>query len=123
MPKTATNIGSSIEKNNQNIPEPVSAIALIDTGATNSVLKPEIIKKLGLNPIDKVLIATPSCYGVECYQYHAAIMFPNNVIVETSTLIEAPLEGQTINCLIGRDILRHSVFIYNGYVEMLTLSF
>ena len=50
------------------------------------------------------------------------ILFPNNVVVET-VVIAAPLQGQHIQCLIGRDVLRHGVFIYTGYTETFTLSF
>jgi len=50
------------------------------------------------------------------------LLFPNNVIVET-VVIAAPLQGQNILCLIGRDVLQHGVFIYTGYVNTFTLSF
>jgi hypothetical protein len=40
---------------------------------------------------------TPSSVGVECYQYQAAVVFPNNLAIETSDLIAAPLQGQHIS--------------------------
>lgn len=95
---------------------------MIDTGATSSVVNHQVIEKLTLNPINMVKINTPSSVGVDCYQYGAAIIFPNNVAVETSELIEAPLQGQHIQCLIGRDILKHGVLIYNGYMQTITFS-
>lgn len=50
------------------------------------------------------------------------LLFPNNVLIET-TVIAAPLQGQHIQCLIGRDVLRHGVLIYIGYIDSFTLSF
>lgn len=86
----------------QPIPQPVKVLAMIDTGATSSVVRSDIIEKIGLNPIGVVKINTPSTTTpIECYQYQAVILFPNNVAVETSDLIAAPLQGQHIQCLIG----------------------
>lgn len=106
----------------EEVPQPVRLHAMIDTGATNSVVNPAVIKALKINPIGVTKINTPSSVGVECYQYKAGIIFPNNVFVETSELIEAPLQGQHIQCLIGRDILKHGVLIYNGYMRTVTFS-
>ncbi len=111
-----------LKKKKQNIPQPQKVLAMIDTGATSSVLRPDIIEKIGLNPIGSVKINTPSSTGLDCYQYQATVHFPNNVAVETSDLIGASLQGQHIQCLIGRDVLRHSVFIYNGYAQEITFS-
>ncbi len=49
--------------------------------------------------------------------------FPNGVMVHNAVAIEAPLAGQHIQCLIGRDILQHGVLIYVGYMNQFTLSF
>jgi len=50
------------------------------------------------------------------------LLFPQNVVVETA-VIAAPLQGQHIQCLVGRDVLHHGVFIYTGYINSFTLSF
>jgi hypothetical protein len=50
------------------------------------------------------------------------MLFPNNVQV-AATAIEAPLQGQHIQCLIGRDVLAHGVLVYIGYTNSFTLSF
>ena len=43
------------------IPGPVAVKALIDTGASSSVIQPSIIQQLGLQPIGMVGVNTPSC--------------------------------------------------------------
>jgi predicted aspartyl protease len=46
-------------------------IALIDTGAECTVVKPEVIQKLGLRPIGVVSVLTPTSKQeerVQCYQ-------------------------------------------------------
>jgi len=119
-------VGSIIEevlrKDRQNIPTPVPSLAMIDTGATGTVVRADIVSQLNLNPVGLTLINTPSSTNVQCYEYLMRILFPNNVIVET-VVIAAPLQGQHIQCLIGRDVLRHGVLIYTGYIDTFTLSF
>jgi len=104
------------------IPNPIKAIAMIDTGATSSVINPDIVKALGISPTGTTKINTPSDCGVDCNQYNLSFVFPNGVILESSDVVEAPLTGQPIQCLLGRDLLRHGVLIYNGYMQQITLS-
>lgn len=40
-----------------------------------------------------------------------------------TTVLEAPLQGQNIDCLIGRDVLSQGVFVYIGYTNLFSLSF
>lgn len=119
-------IGTAVEdvlkKEGKGIPLPIKITAMIDTGATGTVMNVEIVKQLDLHPIGTTLISTPSCTNVQCYEYLCRILFPHNVIVET-VVIAAPLMGQHIQCLIGRDILQHGIFIYTGYINQFSLSF
>jgi len=119
-------VGSALEavlsKKGTKVPVPVPALAMIDTGATGTVLRPDLIRRLGLKPVGVTFIHTPSSTNIRCLQYLTRLVFPSNVVVET-VAIEAPLQGQHIECLVGRDVLRHGVFIYNGYMQDFTLSF
>ena len=110
-----------LKKVGQTIPLPVAATAMIDTGASGTVIRDDFAVKLGLNPIGTVLINTPSSNNVSCYEYLVRLALPNQIIVET-TAIAAPLQGQNIQCLIGRDVLHLAVFIYVGYAGMFSLS-
>jgi predicted aspartyl protease len=117
-----TAVEEALRRANQNIPAPVQALAMIDTGATGTVVRDDIIAPLNLNPVGVALINTPSSTNVQCYEYLVRIAFPNNVVIET-VAIAAPLRNQHIQCLIGRDVLQRGVFIYTGYVQTFTLSF
>ena len=107
---------------NVDVPAPFPVNGMIDTGATGSVVQPAANRALGLQPVGVVSISTPSSQNVECYQYLLRLFFPNNVVAETLA-IEAPLMGQQIQCLVGRDVLAHAVLVYTGYVNQFTLSF
>jgi len=104
------------------LPPPLTVPALIDTGATGTVVRQDLIPQLNLNPVGTTLISTPSSMNVICYEYLMRIVFPNNVIIE-AVVIGAPLQGQSVACLIGRDVLQHGVLIYTGYTNTFTLSF
>lgn len=76
-----------------------------------------------ISPIGTVLINTPSSTNLTCFQFDVQIVFPNNVNIASIVVTEAPLQGQHIQCLIGRDVLQHGVLIYTGYDNSFTLSF
>jgi hypothetical protein len=65
-------IGAAVEAalrtSGQQIPLPVSAIAMIDTGATSSVIRQGLAAQLGLNPVGVTLINTPSSTNVACHE-------------------------------------------------------
>lgn len=111
-----------LKQQNGKIPSSIRAMAMIDTGATYCVVNPEIIRHLKLNPIDSIYANTTSSVNVKCFRYKAAINFPADFAVETSNIIEMPLKNQHIQCLIGRDVLKRGVLIYNGYTETVTFS-
>lgn len=73
-----------LNQTNQPIPPPVTVQAMIDTGATGTVIKDDIPGRLGLNQVGVVPINTPSSAGVMCGRYHTRLQFPNNVIAEVT---------------------------------------
>jgi len=101
----------------------VKLLAMIDTGATGTVISNGVAAILGINPVGVTSINTPSSTNVNCNQFDVQIMLPNNVHFPSTVVIESPLQGQHIQCLIGRDILQHGVLIYTGYDNSFTLSF
>jgi len=117
-----TPVEEALKKVGSKIPEPVAAKGMIDTGATGSVIQPAIAQQLGLQPVGIVPISTASSENVlPCPLYSVRLIFPK-VVIETLA-IEAPLRGQDIQCLIGRDVLSAAVFVYTGYINQFTLSF
>lgn len=112
----------SLRAGSQPIPFPVPVFAMIDTGASRSVIRADITNQLNLKPVGTTLIQTASTTNVRAYEYLLRFLMPNGVIAEVRA-IAAPLQGQNIQCLIGRDILRHGVLIYLGHDNSFTLSF
>ncbi|MDR3000534.1 MAG: retroviral-like aspartic protease family protein [Fibromonadaceae bacterium] len=103
--------------------ETISLKALIDTGASCSALSSAVIKQLALEPVGESLMNTPSHSKVPCKIFDIRMIMPDNVRVKSVLVIEAPLEGQNIQCLIGRDILGLGILVYNGQEGLFSLSF
>jgi predicted aspartyl protease len=105
------------------VPSPVKVSAMIDTGADSSVVTPEIMKSLGISPIDWIPIITAGLKEQTCPLFCARIIFSNGVSIESSEIIGASLHNPSLQCLLGRDVLKSCLFIYNGQDEIVTLSF
>jgi hypothetical protein len=119
-------VGTAVEQAlraaGQLIPSPVKVLAQIDTGATGSVLQAGLPAQLNLTPVGMTAVNTPSSTNVQCPEYLVRFVFPNNVLFETTNL-EAPLAGQSIQGLIGRDVLAQAVLVYIGYNNQVTIRF
>ena len=88
-------LAASLRKQGTAVPQPVARTALIDTGATVTVIDPEVARRLRLNPAD---------VGE----------------VETAGGTEEWLRENTI--LIGRDILSYGTLTYRGSDGSFTLD-
>jgi len=82
---------------------------------------------LGLFPVSSQLINTPSSENVPCLQYLLRLMFfPTGGLLMPvhfdSIFTEAPLKGQNIQCLLGRDFLAHAVLTYIGPTNSFVIS-
>ena len=104
------------------LPEVQPLNAMIDTGAAATVIREDILAKLNLRPTDQVRINTPTTSAYLCYRYWVRLVFPKDVTIET-VVVSAPLEGQHVQCLIGRNVLSYSTFFYNGPEQSFTIGF
>ena len=104
-------------------PKPIELIALVDTGATRTVVRTGTCSKLGLVPKNRLQMFTA---GIPCFvdEFDISLSFPMlKMGIPTIFIIEAPLEGQNISCLIGRDLLSRGMLVYNGIDSSFTLGF
>lgn len=103
--------------------------ALIDTGASNSVIDIEVVKYLNLTSTKKRESLFANGLSGEHYIYDISILlsdkhhklFPSRA--SGVDLTEFKCEGIDIQLIIGRDILQHCCFIYNGTTGRFTLEF
>lgn len=113
-----------LEKERKVIPQPVPVRMLIDTGASVSAIKRGIASQLGLKPHGLTKISTPSDGAFQCPLFDVDIFFPiHRMAVGNVRIIEAVLEGQNIDGLIGRDVLKLGLLVYTGYDSSFTIAF
>lgn len=111
------------------IPPAASGFALIDTGASASAVHEQILLDMGVLPIDS--IPTQTAHGAgRSFVYPAKVGFPalNIENYRMDRLIGSDLKWKTVGdkeviMLLGRDILKFMLFVYNGLSSDVHISF
>lgn len=111
------------------IPPPLAGWALIDAGASTTAVDEECLLSLGIQPIDAIPTNTPSGSG-RSLVYPARVTFPGLQLADLrmDRVFGAKLNWQTpdsrsILMLLGRDMLKHFLLVYNGPGTNITLSY
>jgi predicted aspartyl protease len=102
-------------------PELVAVTALIDTGATSTVLKRSVAETMGLKAVDVASVHTASSADVLCVRYDLRLVLRRDLTFDVRAL-GLPMDGQNIDCLIGRDVLAKAVFLYLGRQNQFVLA-
>jgi hypothetical protein len=115
---------NALESRQQKTPSPISCTALIDTGTTRTIIREGIAADLDLHPVGRVKArtASSSVEGDPRSIYSIQLVLPNGLTADLTQAVEMPLREPGIDVLIGRDILRHAVFVYIGTENQFTLS-
>jgi hypothetical protein len=111
------------------IPAPVAGYALIDTGASASAVHEQILLDMGVLPIDSIPTQTPHGDG-RSFVYPAKVGFPafNIDNYRMDRLIGSQLKWKVddekeVIMLLGRDILKYMLFVYNGLSSDVHIAF
>ncbi len=111
----------------------VPGLALIDTGADRGVIDSTVVTALGLDPV-----RTEGAHGVggrvELEIYNVHLSFPAPLLLEVDAKSQSKHDLESLNArvppelggkvvaIIGRDLLQHLVFFYNGPNGMFALQ-
>jgi predicted aspartyl protease len=96
-------------------PKPLRMKALVDTGASLTVINPEVAKTWKLRQTGFAKIVAAGSSGTYA-EHAAAIEFPDTNLrgFDPIRVVACPIVGQWFSCLIGRDILRRWHVSYDG---------
>jgi hypothetical protein len=109
-------------------PPPETAKALIDTGAGISSISPRIARALALVPsgVTPIHSATTGGAPQNCNLYDVCLAFVQpsiKVLGVAIPVIEVELGTPGIEVLLGRDILRQCLCVYDGQSGTFVLAF
>lgn len=117
MPPTQAAV---IAKAGGKVPEPVTGIALIDTGANNTCIDDAVARQLGLRQIGTTAVNTPAGSATAPqYMVEYTIAGGSGLWSATGVL----LRPQGLLALIGTDALLTCELVYNGHAGTFTLSY
>lgn len=117
------NIAQQLLSQGAQLPQPVSGVALIDTGATSTCIDDAIAQQLKLPVVDVITIASAPHPNSKQNVYPALIEVVGfNIKFNALRAIGVPLANQGIQVLIGRDLLQVCTLFYNGMIGSFTLS-
>jgi hypothetical protein len=107
---------------------PIWVSALLDTGASCSVIDSYVVNHLNLIQAGTIEGHTPSTIdGLHTFnQYDVCLAFAKpqfKIITMNLPVAEAKLADQGFLALIGRDVLQHCLLVYNGPTKSFSLSF
>ena len=116
-----------LRANGRHIPRAVTGEGFVDTGSTLTVVERERIEALGVEPVDTVNIS-----GVggktACHVYPVTFGLkddPDGPVRMQWPLqvVAASLDHLNCVCLIGRDVLRRGVLVYDGLRGEVSFTF
>jgi hypothetical protein len=109
-------------------PSAIRGMALIDTGAFATAVDVAVFERLGISPIDKINTSTPHGDG-RSDVYPASITFPALQLtdLQMERVIGCKLQwpgekDSDVLMLLGRDLLKNFLMVYNGVHSDVTLS-
>jgi len=103
----------------------------VDTGASFTSIEPSVLQLLELSPTGTIDIVTPSTgqnvHTTETYDVNFVIYAgPGDPPLSMPNLRVAACElfsRQGIHALIGRDVLKQCILVYNGDFDVFSLAF
>ncbi len=106
-----------------------NVIALIDTGASITSIDKNVLNQLGYPPYGTVNLATASGQVTVPLYLVRLILFSNvpdvraRIVLDNVTVAAVDLSAQQYKALIGRDILRNILLIYDGVAGQITITY
>ena len=101
--------------------EVIEVLALWDTGAGRSLIRPEVAKRLGLKPVAKGQMSTPSDKDIPTNIYLINIYLPNRAKITSIRAFEGT--PNTCGMLIGMDVISQGDFAVTNYNGRTVFSF
>jgi predicted aspartyl protease len=117
-----TVLAEFLARNGMAVPPARSGFALIDTGASITAVDEQVVASLGIQPIGRMKLSTPS-QSRSAWLYAARLTCSGVAIppLEVLDIVGCTLQPQGFIALLGRNFLRKVVLVYDGPGGFFTL--
>ncbi len=111
------------------VPAEVQLRAVIDSGSAVTAIQPDVFRALDLTRIDEVAIHTPSTGATphHCDRFHVSLSLVHEqqeLLLASALVISSMFRPEeNLQGLIGRDVLDHCLFVYDGKRKQFSLAF
>src|SRR5438067_1052194 len=102
-----------MEKIGLTVPAPRPLVAQIDSGASTTVIRTEILQATGIPTTGAHRVDTVDARQIEWDFYPVVLILPDGTSFETIAA-SADVGLRDIDCLLGRDLLNLGRFVYDG---------
>lgn len=126
----SANRANALRTSGVEAPQKQTVRLLVDTGASGSSLDPSILRALRIQPTGIIQVHTSTTGGraAMCNQYDVSLRIPSAAgapfAIENLAVSEHDfLTAHNIHGLLGRDVLRYCIFMYNGQTKQFTLAY
>jgi hypothetical protein len=99
----------------------VWAEALVDTGSGRSLIQSSLADELGLRPIGRVEVDTPSSTDLTTLEFAVRFSFAEGPGI-ASRVLGAPIPVPGLRVLLGRDVLARARLVYDGRADRFALD-
>jgi len=120
----------ALKKTGKRVPDPVKVVGLIDTGASQTAIDAQVVEKLNLSATGSIGVSTISKEKTprtfEQFDVILDVVIPPQDVTAVSVtipVISVHLETLGVQILLGRDVLRESILIYNGQTDSFSAAF
>lgn len=122
-------LAQHLTSTNAPVPPPINGMALIDTGASITSVDNSAFQNLGVQPVGVATVG--GAHGpAQQPVFPASISFPGTQLMGLAfnQVLGCNISGQATGtplpliALVGRDLLAHFIFIYNGPMGSITFS-
>ncbi len=110
----------AIERQGRPLPLPINLDAMVDTGASRSIIQEGLVEAMKIFPVGVVHMTTSMRQNMLAYEYFLDAKLEN--INFSAVFIGASLPNSGVQVLLGRDFLSHGVFHYDGSASHFTLE-
>jgi predicted aspartyl protease len=119
---------TALQQAGQQVPQFQLIRGLVDTGASTTAIDPSVVQGLGLSPTGSISVLTPSTGSIpiQASTFDVSIVIPifsgQTFTLPAVQVFESSLSVQGIQALIGRDILKNALLVYDGRNSIFSLA-